>query len=224
MPYATPEELRAHINKSSTDDDVSVLTPLLSAAETTINRFCNRPDGFLADTVACARRYAGSGKPYQFIDENVSITLVEVKNAPTSDTYDSWATTDWIAAKGEPNYPNYNALPYDLLIVDPTGDEEIFYSGLYTTRGGFRPVTEISRGVPTVRITALWGFAVSTPDTIKEACIMQSARWYKRLEGAMADALASGELGSLLYRQSLDPDIKTILVKGRYVKPTTGRR
>jgi hypothetical protein len=150
--------------------------------------------------------------------------LVEVKNAPTSGTYDSWATTDWIAAKGEPNYPNYNTLPYDLLIVDPTGDEEIFYSGLYTTRGGFRPVTEISRGVPTVRITALWGFAVSTPDTIKEACIMQSARWYKRLEGAMADALASGELGSLLYRQSLDPDIKTILVKGRYVKPTTGRR
>jgi hypothetical protein len=49
MPYATPEELRAHINKSSTDDDVSVLTPLLSAAETTINRFCNRLDGFLAD-------------------------------------------------------------------------------------------------------------------------------------------------------------------------------
>jgi hypothetical protein len=46
---------------------------------------------------------------------------------------------------------------------------------------------------------------------------MQSARWYKRLQGAMSDALASGELGMLLYQKSLDPDIRRILVDGRYI-------
>lgn len=221
--YATAAELRAQINKTDTSDD-AILTTIISAAERNINRFCNRPDGFEADSSASARRYAGSGKPYQFIDECVEITLVEVKNSPTSTTYDSWATTDWIAAKGDPEYPNYNETPYDLIVVDPTGDEVIFYSGRYTTRGGFRPRTDIHRGVPTVRITAKWGFSVSVPDDIHEACIMQAARWYKRLEGAMADALASGELGTLMYRQSLDPDVKMLLVNGRYVKPTTGRR
>jgi hypothetical protein len=53
---------------------------------------------------------------------------------------------------------------------------------------------------------------------------MQSARWYKRLQGAMSDALASADLGELLYVQKLDPDIAGILLDGRYVRPAVGRR
>jgi hypothetical protein len=223
MPYAIASELRDQFNKISTDKD-DVLTDFLSAAERTINRFCNRPDGFLAITAATARIYAGSGKPFQFIDECTEITLVAVKDSATDTTYTSWAAADWIAARGDPEYPDYNSTPYNLIIVDPTGDESIFTSGKFTTRGGFRPATDVHRGAPTVQITARWGYADTVPVDIHEACIMQAARWYKRLEGAMSDALASAELGQLLYRQSLDPDIKMILVNGRYVKPAVGRR
>lgn len=223
MAYATAADMRAQINKISTADDAT-LTALLSSAERTINRFCNRPDGFLSDTNASARKYSGSGKPYQSIDECTSITLVEVKDSPTDTSYTSWAATDWIPFRGDYKDPDYNRTPYDMLMVDPTGDYSIFYSGSFVTRGGFRPTTDINRGVPTVQVTAKWGFAATVPSDIKEACIMQAARWYKRLEGAMADALASGELGQLLYRQSLDPDIKMILVNGRYVKQAIGRR
>ena len=53
---------------------------------------------------------------------------------------------------------------------------------------------------------------------------MQAARWFKRFQSSMADVLASDELGTLLYRQSLDPDVKRLLVDGRYVKPVIGRR
>lgn len=223
MAYATAAELRSRIDKTSTADD-AVLTALIAAAENNINRATNRPDGFEADTSASARRYAGSGKPYQFIDECVEITLVEVKDSATDSTYDSWISADWIACSGDPEYPNFNDLPYDMVMVDPTGDESIFSTGKYTTRGGFRPLTDVHRGVPTVRITAKWGFSVAVPDDIREACLMQSARWYKRFEGAMSDALASGELGMLLYRQTLDPDIRRILIDGRFMKPNTGRR
>lgn len=223
MAYATAAELRAQMNKTSTADD-SILATILSAAERTINRFSNRPDGFEADAAASARRYAGSGKPYQSIDECVSITLVEVKNSPTSTSYTTWATTDWIPIRGDPEDPNYNGLPYTMIMVDPTGSQSIFYSGSFVTRGGFRPTTDVHRGVPTVRVTAKWGFSVAVPDDIHEACIMQAARWYKRLEGAMSDALASAELGTLLYRQRLDPDVAMILVEGRYVRPSIGRR
>lgn len=223
MAYATAIELRAQMTKTSSLKDTEI-DALLAGAERTINRVVNRPDGFIADTVASTRIWAGSGKPYQFIDENVEITLVEVKDSPTDTSYTAWAATDWIAAKGGPREPNYNELPYDLLIVDPTGDEVIFFSGKLTTRGGFRPISDVSRGVPTVRITAKWGYSVAVPDDIKEACIMQAMRWFKRTEGAMSDALASAELGMLLYRQTIDPEIKLILFQGRYVKPMIGRR
>lgn len=221
--YATIAELKAEINKTDAGDDAS-LQRILDAAERNINRAVNRPDGFVADTVASARIWAGSGKPYQYIDECVEVTLVAVKESATQDAYTSWNDADWIAASGDPRSPNYNDLPYDLLVVDPTGDESIFTRGDYVTRGGFRPLTEWSRGVPTVSVSARWGFATTVPDDIKEAAIMQAARWYKRLQSAMSDTLASGELGTLLFRKSLDPDIRRILVDGRYMKPALGRR
>lgn len=221
--YATAAELRAHIDKTSTVEDPT-LEMLLQAASRNIDRATNRLDGFVADTVANARIYAGNGKPYQYIDECVEITLVAVKESATDDTYTSWATADWIGCSGDPEAPNFNDLPYDMVMVDPTGDESVFTSGKYTTRGGFRPLTDVHRGVPTVQITARWGFAIEVPIDIKEACMMQAARWFKRFQSAMADTLASGELGQLLYRQSLDPDIRRILIDSRYSKPVVGRR
>jgi hypothetical protein len=223
MAYANASELRQRIGKVGSTDDEQ-LTALLSAAERNIDRTCNRPDGFLADTSATARVYAGSGKPYQWIDECIEITAVAVKETATSSSYTAWGSGDYIEASGDPKYPNYNATPYTLLVIDPTGDEAIFTSGKYTTRGGFKPVTDVTRGAPTVQVTAKWGFASSVPADIKEACLMQAARWYKREESAMADVLASGELGQLMYMKSLDPDIKRLLVDGRYVRPNPVRR
>lgn len=223
MAYATAAELRAQIKKADTSDD-AILTTILAAAERNINRATNRPDGFEADAAASERIWAGSGKPYQFIDENVEITLVEVKNSPTSASYTAWASTDWIAAKGGPRAPNYNELPYDLLIVDPTGDEAIFFSGNLVSRGGFRPTSDVGRGVPTVRVTAKWGYSVDVPDDIHEACIMQASIWYKELEGAMGPSLVNTELGQIVFQKTLHPSIKRLLVDGRYVKPVVGRR
>jgi hypothetical protein len=223
MAYAITEELRRYINKADTGDDL-ILTEILAAAERNINRACNRPDGLVALTTATARRYAGSGKPYQWIDECTEVSTVEVKNSATDTTYDTWTSADYIEFSGDPEDPNFNITPYTGLMVDPTGDESLFTSGAYTVRGGFRPSTDVHRGVPTVRVTAMWGYATTVPADIKTATIMQAARWYKRLEGSMSDALASGELGMLLYQKSLDPDIKRLLVDGRYVRPAVGGR
>ena len=221
--YGTASELRARIDKSSTADD-AVLEALIRAATRNIDRACKRPDGFLADVAASARRYAGSGKPYLLIDECVAITLVEVKDSAADDDYDSWNAGDWIACSGDPQAPDFNSLPYTMIMVDPTGDESIFTSGAYLTRGGFKPTTDVGRSVPTVRVTAKWGFASTVPDDIREACLMQASRWYKRDQSAVSDVLASGELGTLFFRKTLDPDIRRLLVDGRYVKPTVGRR
>ena len=212
--YATYEEMLAAINLLDTsEDERGPIERLLDSASGAIDRLCNRPLGFVALTVAAAKVYPGTGKAYQLIDECVSVSTVEVKDAIDDTTYVTWTTDDWQAATGDYNYPDFNATPYTLLICKPSGDYSRFLSGTYSERWA----------APTVQVTAKWGYATTVPDQIKTATIMQAARWFKRLQSSMSDVLASGELGQLMFLKQLDPDIAMILGKGRFVVPAVGR-
>lgn len=223
--YATPAELRTQIDKTGTTGPAAdaALQIFLDAATAALNLFCNRPDGFTALTTATARLYRGSGSAVQLIDENVSVTLVEVKDTPTDSTYTAWAATDWIAFRGDPVEPDFNNTPYDGLMIDPNGAYSIFTDGRFTGLRGFSH-GDLTRGVPTVRITAKWGYAVTAPVIVKEVCIIQAARWYKKGESAHADMIASGELGTLQYKGDLDSNLAALLRQARLVKPAVGRR
>lgn len=229
--YTTVEDVKRRMQKEDDEDDLTIFS-LILAAENAVDNFCNRPDGFLADDTASARYYTGNGRAFMLIDECTAITEVAVKDAATETTYTAWnsPTTnmandgDWIAFSGDPENPDFNALPYDSLMVDPTGDEAVFTSGRFLGLRGFRPEGTRGRNVSTVRVTANWGYAVTAPAEIAEAAAMQSVRWYKRLQGAMTSALATAELGTIEIFRTLDPDIEFILAMGRYVKPATGRR
>lgn len=206
MAYATVEELRDFMNKEGAEDDV-LLSAILDGATKSIDRAVGKElpglDYFDAPDAASARTYAGSGKGYQRIDRCIAITLVEVKASYTATDYVEWAADDWLAYQGSYKFPVFGTLPYTAIMADPNGDYSVF------TRG--------YQG-PTVRVTARWGYSATPPDDVHLACMMQAARWYKRGQSAMSDTMASGELGMLLYRQSLDPDIKRILVDGRYIE------
>lgn len=225
--YATIAEMKAEINLTSVTDD-AILQRILDAAERTINQFTGRPNGFLADDDASAKYYNGRGRSFLMIDDCVVITEVAVKDSASDTTYTAWnsPTTslagdgDWIPCTGDPDDPEYNQFPFTLLIVDPNGDEATFINGAIGVRGG----RARAPGAPTVRVTANWGYSATVPADIKTANIMQAARWYKRLQSAMADTLASTDFGTLMFRQRLDPDIAMILVEGRYVVPSSARR
>ena len=235
--YATLIEARMDIDMASITNDLTVARALDGAART-INQFCGRPDGFFADVTANAKYYNGRGRSHLYIDECVEITEVAVKDSASDTTYTAWnsPTTalagdgDWVACAGDPDDPEYNLFPWTLLIVDPNGDESIFIDGAIGNRGG----RARAPGAPTVRVTARWGYSATIPDDIKTANIMvsgdgrvtivQAARWYKRLQGGMSDTLASADIGQLMFRQVIDPDVALILVQGRYVVPTLARR
>lgn len=223
--YATAAELRTQINKAGSTGTATdaALTLILQAASDAIDRGTNRPDGWIADSVASARVYSGQGKTYALIDECVAITLVAVKDSPTDTTYTSWAVTDWIPFNGDADDPNFNALPYTGIMVNPTGDYDTFTSGRFTTRRGFRPITGYGRGVPTIQVTARWGYSATVPPIIKQACLAQAAQWFKRGEAAWADMVASAELGQLPY-QSLSAEIKAMLVDARMIRPAMADR
>lgn len=222
--YATIDELRNQIAKSGTTTDVE-LALILDGVTNSIDRFCNRPDGFVADIDASARLYSGDGTTIQWIDECTAVTLVEVKDAASDTTFDSWAVADWIAATGDPERPDFTRLPITFLLVSAVGDFATFTSGQFTGLRGFRPARPTTRAVPTVRITSNWGFAVVVPPVIKQACIAQAARWFKRGQSSWADILATTPLGNLRFQTNrLDPDIQFMLIDGRFMRPAVGRR
>ena len=202
MAYCTVSEIKEIVEVTGSDYD-SVLSALIDRAESFIDRFCNRPDGFVADTTASARVFEGSGSHVQWIDECVEVTKVEVKDSYTDTDYDTWETADYWPATGDPEQPDYNNTPYTFLVVnlDSDGSESIFPAGQRV-----------------VRVTARWGFAESVPDAIKQACITQVARWWKRGQSGFADQAGNPEFGELSYTKELDPDIKSILDGGRYIR------
>jgi len=207
--YCTPAELRTQIEKTGltgagSDDALNLI---IEAASRTIDRHCNRPDGFVALSTAAARYYTGLGKGYLLIDECVSISEVAVKESASDTTYTAWAAADWQACMGDPEYPDWNKTPYSMVVVLVSGDYSTFLAG------GSYPV-------PTVRVTAKWGYSVEEPAQIKEACIALSARWFKQGQSAWADTMASPELGTLLYQRE-NVDIRNMLA--RFVKPAIGR-
>jgi len=211
--YCTVAELRAEMNLAATTDD-AILERLIEAASRSIDRACNRvPDGLRAGTVALARYYIGNGRSYMPIHDCVEITALAVKGSLTGTTYEAWSSPsanmagdgDWYAFTGSPDARDLVSLPYTHIAVDINGEYSIFTSGAGHT--------------PTVQVTARWGYADDTPADIKLATIMLCARWYKLVQGAMSDTIASTDFGGLLYRQSLHPDIRRILIDGRYVRP-----
>jgi len=231
--YATVIEFRNEVQVTKETDDWEIAA-ILDAAKGAIDNVCNRPDGFLAWPTASDRYYTGSGLTYQWIDECTAVTAVAVKDSPSDDEddYTSWTVgtvgtttdADVFPASGEPRAPDFNSTPYTFLIIGPNGDYSTFTSGQFTHRRGFRPFTTRAKGTPTVKVTARWGYSDTIPYTIKQACLMQAARWYQRLKSSMADTLAGPEFGKLMFRKVLDPDIELLLVQGRYVKPAVGRR
>lgn len=232
--YATVAQVKNRIDKTGDEAD-AWLAEIITAASRAIDNFCHRPRGFVADDDASARVYAGSGTATMRIDECIEITKVEVKDSLTDDDYVEWTDSDYIAFRGAPRDPEFNETPYDHLMVVVNGDYNIFTSGALSSRSDkdryFAPLRyrraynpRGARSQPTVRVTAKWGYAETVPGAIREACAMQTARWFKRYQSAMSDVLASGELGKLFYRQELDPDVKFLLVAGRYVRPTVGNR
>lgn len=221
--YTTVQRLRAAMGSEVSGTTDEVLARLITAVSRLIDRACNRPDGFVAADAPSAREYAGTGEAVLSIDECLSVTLVEAKDDPADSAYTAWTADDWRAFSGDVLAPDFTRTPFTALMTLPGGDHPVFPSGVYSGRSGSRvalsdlPLRQWS--VPTVRVTARWGYGTIPPPEIETACIIQAARWYKRGLTAFQDTAGGGELGALTYRRGLDPEAWAILEGGRYVRP-----
>jgi len=215
--YATVAELKSRIQITSTltEAQEDLLSDLLTAASKNLDEVCNRPDGFQALTTATARYFVGNGKVYLRIHECVEVEEVAVKASLTATTYTVWnAPTsamagdgDWIPCTGLTCRPKFNSIPYTLLLVDINGDESYFLN---------------SETTPVIKITAKWGPSVEIPTDIREACLMQAARWYKRFQASAGRSLGTADFAKIEYQRNLDSCVKQILVDGGWMIPLYG--
>jgi hypothetical protein len=186
MAYATAQQLRDQVDVQRDVAD-PVLEDLLEAATELIDRFCRRPDGFIADAAPSDREYSGAAQHFLMIDECVEIVSVSIDG-------DAVDPADWRGFRGSGRKPSFHPP----------------FHGVMLGWGDRFPRT---RRFPNVTVAARWGYADELPANVHQATITQASRWWMRGRIGWADTTEPPEGGSIQYRKVLDPDVELMLTR-----------
>jgi hypothetical protein len=193
--YITMAELRTYLRVTATTDatdpDTGIELIAAEAAARAIERACHRRFDAEAAT-ATARVYTATktaGRYFCDIDDladGTTITGVVFDSTGNGD-YDSTPTT---AYRVGPTNASVRGLPYTRLLFD---------------LGTWPPLYEEG-----VEVTAKWGWT-AVPTSIKQANLIQAARFVKRRDAAFGVA-GSPDMGNeLRLLAKLDPDVALIV-------------
>ena len=179
------------VNMGSSYD--AILDALCLRASRLIDGYFGRkPGAFSADTDE-TRYYTGSGCAEQWIDELAAApTSVSIAETGSVTVYTALVATDYYLW---PDNAALDGIPYMRLDLDRLNGTRVYWPQ-------FRK---------SVKVVGKFGFSTTPPDEIRQAAIIQVAKWFKRGQQAFADTGAIVELGQLRYTQKLDPDVEQIL-------------
>ncbi len=196
--YASVTELKAHLRIADTADDTA-LGLALTAASRAIDYECNRQFGSVTPVAARYYNVLGyriDGRAAYAVDDIHSAAGLLVAYDDNDDGTWSQTTTsgtDWDL------WP-YNALadgrPWTHLLTT----SRVEYLAPWSTRG--------------IRVTALFGWA-SVPDVVKQACLIQAARFFVRRDSAYGVAGCPDQGNELRLLARLDPDVALLLTSVR---------
>lgn len=205
VDYCTATEIKNHLTDSQLDNTYdTILATLATRASRAIDRFTKRHNGAYAVSADSTRYFDGMDEVELLIDElaaaPTSVSVAETGDVDdsggTGGTYTAWAASDYLL------WP-YNALqlglPYEALIIDR----------LYGTKSTWYSYRKA------IKIVGKFGYATTTPEEIKEACIIQAVRYFKRGQQAFMDTSANPMFQQMPYGvvtvAGLDPDVETLL-------------
>lgn len=197
--YASVEAVADHLRQPElieSEDRARLLQQLVTRASRLIDAwFGYREGAWKAEEVASVRYYPGNNQEELWVDfMAVAPTQVEVSEDGDLTAYTVWAATD------------YYCLPLNAL-----SDGRPYRSLKINTMVSSKPYWFGFGDLATVKITCRWGWSTILHPMIEEACIVQTARWYKRGEQAFQDAGAVTELMDLRYLKKIDPEIELLL-------------
>lgn len=195
--YATLNEFKAYLFPSSnygTAEDPQMEAAIESASRI-IDAHTNRR--FYSDSTVSARVYYADTPIRCTVDDFSTITGLIIKtDTGDNGTYDqTWAATEYILEPLNAEIGGVSSQPYNIIVAT--------IPKLFPTTGRR----------PRVQVTAKWGWA-AVPDTVRQACLIQAARLYRRAQ--TPEGFAAGEsFGAIRVSTKLDPDVQMLLAPYR---------
>ena len=193
--YCTVNELKSALRISVGDTvDDALLDNCIGAASRLIDGYCNRQ--FWAYSSATVRVYQANTEYVCDIDDIYSTSGFILKTSTFADgNFDvTWATTD------------YQLEPLNGVLDGLTWS----YNKLRAIGDYLFPTVNANYGEQAlVQVTALFGWT-SIPEPIKQACIIQSSRIFKRYDSPLGVA-GFGDIGAIRVSRFLDPDMAQLV-------------
>lgn len=192
--YATLAQVKSALRITDTIDD-SLIELAIEAASRDIDAYCGR---VFYDMGSGSRYYAATDPYFCPIDDCQSIT--QVATALTSNgNYD----TVWANPTAGQNNGDYQAEP-----INSSAPTDGIISPITGVRALWRYLFPTIGGNALVKITGTWGWA-SVPTAIKQACVIQAARIFKRNDSPLGVA-GFGDMGAMRVSR-VDPDVARLL-------------
>ena len=198
--YCTLAEIKEQVIDGfyNTDYDAGI-GKQITAVSRLIDREVGRWENyFYPSATPVTRYYDGSGCSELWIDEFVSISSVAVSElgGVSPSDYIVWSASDYIA------WP-YNSTPIMRLDVDVQNGSKVYWEK-------YRKA---------VKVTGIPGYSTTPPEIIKQACIIQTTRWFMRSKNAWQETGANADVGQVTVNvggrgfigSKLDGDVITLL-------------
>ena len=193
--YASVAEVKAamRIGTADTADDV-LIDNCIVAASRLIDGYCNRQ--FWAASTASSRIFQANNEYVCDVDDFYTTDSFVLMTSSFADgVFDTtWTASDY---QLEPLNGVLDGLTWSYCKIRAVGD--------YL----FPSVNANFGEQALVQVTAKWGWA-STPEPIKQACIIQSSRIFKRYDSPLGVA-GFGDLGAIRVSRFLDPDMAQLV-------------
>jgi hypothetical protein len=185
--YATLAEVKAALRITDSIDD-TLLEMAVESASRLIDGFASRQ--FYSSGTAV--RYFVAQDDFVVEVDDLASGTVTIQTASDADgIFDTtWDTDDY---QLEPLNQVLDGIPWVFTSIRAVGDY----------------LWPISGGEALVKVTGTFGWPY-LPITIKQACIIQASRIYKRLDSPMG-IVGFGDLGAISVSNQLDPDVAQLV-------------
>lgn len=192
--YCTATEVKAVMPDGNWGATYDALLALLAArASRAIDRLTKREPGAYAVAADTTRYFTAGSEVDLYIGELAAApTTVSIAEAGDLTDLTPLLPADYFM---EPANALAEGLPYNFIRLDTLNGDWWYW-----------PTFQKS-----VVIAGKFGYSTAVQEDVKQAAIIQCARWFKRGQQGFADTGAIVELGQLTYTRALDPDVASMV-------------
>lgn len=184
--YCTLNQVKAAVRITDLVDD-TLLEMAVESASRLIDAECDR---VFYNAGTAVRYFVPTDRLTCNIDDAITITEVASDDDGTGTYSTVWAASDY---QLEPVNGRAGGAPWPWTRIRGIGDPQFYRFGEEAT----------------VKVTATWGFGTAVPTMVTQACVIQAARIFKRLDSPLGVA-GFGDLGAIRVSRT-DPDVAALL-------------